>query len=93
MQREEEKRRQLKRQQELLKLARQHYHRRLLLQRGLVPWRRLIQLRQANMKVTPVFLSSPDSNIQSVCSQALQLNAIRTQQLVVFILALTLETY
>uniref|UniRef100_A0A3Q4AH88 Uncharacterized protein n=1 Tax=Mola mola TaxID=94237 RepID=A0A3Q4AH88_MOLML len=49
--REEEKQRQLKRQQELLKLARQHYHRRLLLQRGLAPWRHLIQLRQANMKL------------------------------------------
>ncbi|KAG7225020.1 hypothetical protein INR49_014475, partial [Caranx melampygus] len=48
--RQEEKQRQLKRQQELLKLARQHYHR-TLLQRGLAPWKRLIQLRQANMQL------------------------------------------
>ncbi|XP_070709128.1 coiled-coil domain-containing protein 191 [Pempheris klunzingeri] len=49
--REEEKQRQLKRQQELLKLARQHYHRNLLLRQGLAPWQRLIQLRQANMQL------------------------------------------
>ncbi|KAM9337595.1 coiled-coil domain-containing protein 191 [Symphorus nematophorus] len=49
--REEEKQRQLKRQQELLKLAREHYHRNLLLRRGLVPWKRLIQLRQINMQL------------------------------------------
>ncbi|XP_049421074.1 coiled-coil domain-containing protein 191 [Epinephelus fuscoguttatus] len=49
--REEEKQRQLKRQQELLKLARQHYHRNLLLRRGLAPWKRLIQLRQANIQL------------------------------------------
>ncbi|XP_044195571.1 coiled-coil domain-containing protein 191 [Thunnus albacares] len=49
--REEEKQRQLKRQQELLKLARQHYHRSLLLRRGLAPWKRLIQLRQANTQL------------------------------------------
>ncbi|XP_073344994.1 coiled-coil domain-containing protein 191 [Pagrus major] len=49
--REEEKQRQLKRQQELLKLAHQHYHRNLLLRRGLAPWKRLIQLKQANMQL------------------------------------------
>ncbi|XP_054478854.1 coiled-coil domain-containing protein 191 [Anoplopoma fimbria] len=49
--REEEKQRQLKRQQEHLKLARQHYHRTLLLRRGLAPWKRLIQIRQANIQL------------------------------------------
>ncbi|XP_068199882.1 coiled-coil domain-containing protein 191 [Antennarius striatus] len=49
--REKEKQRQLKRQQELLKLARYHYHRNLLLLRGLVPWKRLVQLRQANVQL------------------------------------------
>ncbi|XP_029313338.1 LOW QUALITY PROTEIN: coiled-coil domain-containing protein 191 [Cottoperca gobio] len=49
--REEEKQKQLHRQQELLKLARQHYHRNLLLRRGLAPWGRLIQLRQANTQL------------------------------------------
>ncbi|CAJ1082147.1 LOW QUALITY PROTEIN: coiled-coil domain-containing protein 191 [Xyrichtys novacula] len=49
--REEEKQRQLKRQQELMKLARQHYHRNLLLRQGLAPWRRLIQLGQANIQL------------------------------------------
>ncbi|XP_074477330.1 coiled-coil domain-containing protein 191 [Sebastes fasciatus] len=49
--REEEKQRQLKRQQELLKLADQHYHRNLLLRRGLAPWKCLIQLRQANIQL------------------------------------------
>uniref|UniRef100_A0A8C9ZDP4 Coiled-coil domain containing 191 n=1 Tax=Sander lucioperca TaxID=283035 RepID=A0A8C9ZDP4_SANLU len=49
--REEEKQRQLKRQQELLKLAHQHYHRNLLLRRGLAPWKRLIQRRQANIRL------------------------------------------
>ncbi|KAM6970922.1 coiled-coil domain-containing protein 191 [Tautogolabrus adspersus] len=47
--REEEKLRQLKRQQELLQLARQHYHRNLLLRQGLAPWKRLLQLRQCNI--------------------------------------------
>ncbi|XP_028424747.1 coiled-coil domain-containing protein 191 [Perca flavescens] len=51
IEREEEKQRQLKRQQELLKLAHQHYHRNLLLRRGLAPWKRLIQLRQANIQL------------------------------------------
>ncbi|KAM7369894.1 hypothetical protein PAMP_011182 [Pampus punctatissimus] len=49
--REEEKHKQLKRQQELLKLAHQHYHRTLLLRRGLAPWKRLIQLRQSNTEM------------------------------------------
>ncbi|XP_041817683.1 coiled-coil domain-containing protein 191 [Chelmon rostratus] len=49
--REEEKQRQLKRQQELLKLARQHYRMNLLQRRGLAPWKRLIQLRQANTQL------------------------------------------
>ena len=51
MQREEEKQRQLKRQQELLKVARQHYHRNLLLRRGLAPWKHLIQLSKTNTQV------------------------------------------
>ncbi|KAM4534077.1 coiled-coil domain-containing protein 191 [Odontesthes bonariensis] len=49
--REEEKQRQLKRQQEFMRSARQHYHRTLLLRRGLAPWKRLIQLRQTNMEL------------------------------------------
>ncbi|XP_070842090.1 coiled-coil domain-containing protein 191 [Chaetodon trifascialis] len=49
--REEERQRQLKRQQELVKLARQHYHMNLVLRRGLAPWKRLIQLRQANTQL------------------------------------------
>uniref|UniRef100_A0A3P9D5J0 Coiled-coil domain containing 191 n=1 Tax=Maylandia zebra TaxID=106582 RepID=A0A3P9D5J0_9CICH len=48
-QREEEKQRQLKRQRELMALARQHHCRTLLLRRGLAPWKRLIQLRQASL--------------------------------------------
>uniref|UniRef100_A0A3P8RD17 Coiled-coil domain containing 191 n=1 Tax=Astatotilapia calliptera TaxID=8154 RepID=A0A3P8RD17_ASTCA len=50
-QREEEKQRQLKRQRELMALARQHHCRTLLLRRGLAPWKRLIQLRQASVEV------------------------------------------
>ncbi|XP_034415898.1 coiled-coil domain-containing protein 191 isoform X2 [Cyclopterus lumpus] len=49
--REEEKQRQLKRQQELMKLARQHHRRNLLLRRGLAPWKRLIQIKQANIQL------------------------------------------
>ncbi|XP_026217105.1 coiled-coil domain-containing protein 191 [Anabas testudineus] len=49
--REEEKQRQQKKQQDFLKLARQHYHRSLLLRRGLAPWKRLIQLRQVNIQL------------------------------------------
>nr|XP_020455613.1 coiled-coil domain-containing protein 191 isoform X2 [Monopterus albus] len=49
--REEEKQRQLKRHQKLLKLANQHYHRTLLLHRGLAPWKCLLELRQANIKL------------------------------------------
>ncbi|XP_035813965.2 coiled-coil domain-containing protein 191 isoform X2 [Amphiprion ocellaris] len=49
--REEEKQRQMTRQKELLKLARQHYNRTLLLRRGLAPWKRLIHFRQANMEL------------------------------------------
>ncbi|XP_056290370.1 coiled-coil domain-containing protein 191 isoform X2 [Pseudoliparis swirei] len=45
--REEEK----QRQQELMKLARQHHRRNLLLRRGLAPWKRLIQIRQANIQL------------------------------------------
>uniref|UniRef100_UPI0037E8119B coiled-coil domain-containing protein 191 n=1 Tax=Semicossyphus pulcher TaxID=241346 RepID=UPI0037E8119B len=48
--REEEKQRQLIRQQELLKRARQH-HRNVLLRQGLAPWKRLIQLREANIQL------------------------------------------
>ncbi|XP_029979062.1 coiled-coil domain-containing protein 191 isoform X2 [Sphaeramia orbicularis] len=49
--REEEKQRQQQRQQELTKMARQHYHRILLLRRGIAPWKRFIQLRQANIQL------------------------------------------
>ncbi|KAK5849666.1 hypothetical protein PBY51_013981 [Eleginops maclovinus] len=49
--REEEKQRQLKRQQELLSIARRHYLKNLLLRRGLAPWKRFIQLQQANIKL------------------------------------------
>nr|XP_046227086.1 coiled-coil domain-containing protein 191 isoform X2 [Scatophagus argus] len=49
--REEEKQRQMKRQQELLRLARQHYHRKLMLHQGLAPWKRLIQLKQDNKQL------------------------------------------
>ncbi|XP_005722862.1 coiled-coil domain-containing protein 191 [Pundamilia nyererei] len=50
-QREEEKQKQLKRQRELMALARQHHCRTLLLRRGLAPWKRLIQLRQASVEL------------------------------------------
>lgn len=60
VQREEEKQRRLKRQQDLLKLASQHYNRKLLLQRGLLPWKRFIQLKiqntQVNKLISPVIL-------------------------------------
>uniref|UniRef100_A0A3B4F8D1 Coiled-coil domain containing 191 n=1 Tax=Pundamilia nyererei TaxID=303518 RepID=A0A3B4F8D1_9CICH len=46
-----EKQKQLKRQRELMALARQHHCRTLLLRRGLAPWKRLIQLRQASVEV------------------------------------------
>ncbi|XP_016887084.1 coiled-coil domain-containing protein 191 isoform X2 [Cynoglossus semilaevis] len=49
--REEEKQRELKRLQECLKLACNHYNRTLLLRRGLAPWKRLIQLREANTEL------------------------------------------
>ncbi|XP_040023282.2 coiled-coil domain-containing protein 191 isoform X1 [Gasterosteus aculeatus] len=49
--REEEKQRQRQRQQDLMKLARQHYDRKLLLRRGLAPWKRIIQIRQANAQL------------------------------------------
>ncbi|KAF7669285.1 hypothetical protein LDENG_00203140 [Lucifuga dentata] len=49
--REEEKQRRLKREQELITVARQHYHRTLLLRRGLSPWKRLLQLKQTNMQL------------------------------------------
>ncbi|XP_017262243.1 coiled-coil domain-containing protein 191 [Kryptolebias marmoratus] len=45
--REEEKRRQ----QELTRVARQHRHRSLLSRRGLAPWKRLMQLKQASMEL------------------------------------------
>uniref|UniRef100_A0A8C6VX04 Coiled-coil domain containing 191 n=1 Tax=Nothobranchius furzeri TaxID=105023 RepID=A0A8C6VX04_NOTFU len=45
-QREEEKQRQRERHQELMRLAHQHYSTTLLSRRGLVPWKRLIQLKQ-----------------------------------------------
>ncbi|XP_055086263.1 coiled-coil domain-containing protein 191 [Periophthalmus magnuspinnatus] len=49
--REEERQRQLRRQHELMSLARQHYHQTLLKQCGLAPWKRLVQLTQANMQL------------------------------------------
>ncbi|KAK7879012.1 hypothetical protein WMY93_030765 [Mugilogobius chulae] len=49
--REEEKQRQLRRQRELTSLASQHYHRTLLRRQGLAPWKRLVQLTQANMQI------------------------------------------
>lgn len=58
LQREEEKQRQQKRHQELMGLARQHYHRTLLSHRGLAPWKRLIQLRQASMEVNHLFIAA-----------------------------------
>uniref|UniRef100_A0A3B5AHZ8 Coiled-coil domain containing 191 n=1 Tax=Stegastes partitus TaxID=144197 RepID=A0A3B5AHZ8_9TELE len=54
--REEERQRQLKRQKELLKVARQHYNRTLLLRRGLAPWKRLIQFRQLAERHHNLFL-------------------------------------
>ncbi|KAM6900238.1 coiled-coil domain-containing protein 191 [Xenentodon cancila] len=49
--REEEKQRELKRQQELTGVARQHYHKTLLLRWGLAPWKCLIQIRQASLEL------------------------------------------
>ncbi|KAM4718347.1 coiled-coil domain-containing protein 191 [Anableps anableps] len=49
--REAERQRQLKRHQELMRLACQHHNRTLLSHRGLAPWKRLIQLRRANMEL------------------------------------------
>ncbi|XP_011487245.1 coiled-coil domain-containing protein 191 isoform X2 [Oryzias latipes] len=49
--REEEKQRQLKRQQELARLAHQHCNKTLLLQRGLVPWKRFIQFLKVNKEL------------------------------------------
>uniref|UniRef100_A0A3P9HXZ1 Coiled-coil domain containing 191 n=1 Tax=Oryzias latipes TaxID=8090 RepID=A0A3P9HXZ1_ORYLA len=51
MKREEEKQRQLKRQQELARLAHQHCNKTLLLQRGLVPWKRFIQFLKVNKEL------------------------------------------
>ncbi|KAF7213862.1 coiled-coil domain-containing protein 191 [Nothobranchius furzeri] len=50
-QREEEKQRQRERHQELMRLAHQHYSTTLLSRRGLVPWKRLIQLKQASVEL------------------------------------------
>ncbi|XP_069015500.1 coiled-coil domain-containing protein 191 [Embiotoca jacksoni] len=47
----EEKQQQMRRQHEFLKLARQHYHRTLLLRRGLAPWKRFVQLRRAGVEL------------------------------------------
>uniref|UniRef100_A0AAV2L9U7 Uncharacterized protein n=1 Tax=Knipowitschia caucasica TaxID=637954 RepID=A0AAV2L9U7_KNICA len=49
--REEEKQKQLRRRQELMSLARQHFHQTLLRRRGLAPWKRLVELAQANMQL------------------------------------------
>ncbi|KAM6977664.1 coiled-coil domain-containing protein 191 [Aplochiton taeniatus] len=49
--REQEKQRQLEREQQLQTRARQHNHRTLLLRRGLVPWKRLVQLNQVNTQL------------------------------------------
>uniref|UniRef100_A0A3Q3FZT7 Coiled-coil domain containing 191 n=1 Tax=Labrus bergylta TaxID=56723 RepID=A0A3Q3FZT7_9LABR len=78
--REEEKIRQLKRQQELLQLARQHYHRNVLLRQGLAPWIRLLQLRQCNILVIylsecflgplthPLLTQEVESNLFNYCT-------------------------
>lgn len=47
---EEEKQGEIKRQQELQKLARQHYSKSLLSWKGLLPWKRLIDLSKTKMK-------------------------------------------
>uniref|UniRef100_A0A8C3AUF0 Coiled-coil domain containing 191 n=1 Tax=Cyclopterus lumpus TaxID=8103 RepID=A0A8C3AUF0_CYCLU len=84
-QREEEKQRQLKRQQELMKLARQHHRRNLLLRRGLAPWKRLIQIKQANIQVN--HLSCPFSYWRMIQEErAKRFN--RTRTLRRFLLAL-----
>ncbi|KAM9839704.1 coiled-coil domain-containing protein 191 [Aulostomus maculatus] len=49
--REEERLRQLEKHREQLKRAHQHYHRTLLLRRGLLPWKRLIQLKRDNTQL------------------------------------------
>ncbi|XP_061831473.1 coiled-coil domain-containing protein 191 isoform X2 [Nerophis lumbriciformis] len=48
---EEEKRRQSRKQQQAVEHARQHYNTRLLGHRGLAPWKRLMELRQANSEL------------------------------------------
>ncbi|KAI5627474.1 coiled-coil domain-containing protein 191, partial [Silurus asotus] len=47
-QRELEKQRRMELEQNLLKQAREHYHRSLLVHRGITPWRRLVEQSQAN---------------------------------------------
>ncbi|XP_061614759.1 coiled-coil domain-containing protein 191 [Phyllopteryx taeniolatus] len=47
----EEKLRQMKQQQQLLDRARHHYDRKVLRHRGLAPWKRLIELKQANAEL------------------------------------------
>ncbi|XP_028290119.1 coiled-coil domain-containing protein 191 isoform X2 [Gouania willdenowi] len=49
--REERMQRRLNRQRELTKVAHQHYHKTLLQQRGLVPWKRLLQLKCASFEL------------------------------------------
>ncbi|XP_061739888.1 coiled-coil domain-containing protein 191 [Nerophis ophidion] len=48
---EEEKRRRSRKHQQAVERARQHYNTRLLAQRGLSPWKRLMELRQANSEL------------------------------------------
>uniref|UniRef100_A0A3Q2CGQ0 Coiled-coil domain containing 191 n=1 Tax=Cyprinodon variegatus TaxID=28743 RepID=A0A3Q2CGQ0_CYPVA len=51
VQREAERQRLLKRHQDLMRVACQHRNRTLLSHRGLAPWKRLIQLKHANMEM------------------------------------------
>ncbi|XP_054621937.1 coiled-coil domain-containing protein 191 isoform X2 [Dunckerocampus dactyliophorus] len=48
---EEEKRQRMKKQQQLVDEAHQHYNRSLLNWKGLAPWKRLMELRQANTEL------------------------------------------
>lgn len=83
LQREEEKQRQQKRHQELMRLARQHYHRTLLSHRGLAPWKRLIQLRQASMEVNHLFIAAVRQQHQLALSPTFLLEAQENLQTLV----------
>ena len=49
-QREEEKQKRLRLQEELNKMARKHYHTFLLHRRGVAPWKKFVDLCQANVR-------------------------------------------